>query len=263
MKHRGFRISRSRSKRSPVRSPAWPEAGVVQPKPTATLHLFVCVHDAALTPRAIVDDLRTRSSRSRCRDHVHVVASLPEVGDRKTDRKQLKQQLREPRILMIAPALGQSLLAKVRLAALRVRPRGSRPPRPDAPRRPTPRRDRLLLAEGESTSRDRSGRARPRLRHRDLVPRRARRHHGDRRRRRADALRWTGEDERRDARGDGGRGAPVLLRVVDRRPTARRRGPAGGRAGPRAPSHQSGGCAAGATGDDRACRASSVSKKTR
>jgi long-chain acyl-CoA synthetase len=93
MKHRGFRISPLEIEEVACQVPGVAEAGVVQAESDGSLHLFVCVHDAALTPRAIVDDLRSRLEPIKVPDHVHVVNSLPKTANRKTDRKQLKQQL--------------------------------------------------------------------------------------------------------------------------------------------------------------------------
>jgi amino acid adenylation domain-containing protein len=93
MKHRGFRISPLEIEEVACQVPGVAEAGVVQAESDGSLHLFVSVHDAALTPRAIIEDLRSRLEPVKIPDHVHVVGSLPKTANRKTDRKQLKQQL--------------------------------------------------------------------------------------------------------------------------------------------------------------------------
>jgi acyl-coenzyme A synthetase/AMP-(fatty) acid ligase len=93
LKHRGYRISPLEIEEAACQIAGVSEAGVVQSDADGSLHLFVSLIDPALTATAIVADLRARLEPVKIPEHVHVVSALPKTANRKTDRKQLKQQL--------------------------------------------------------------------------------------------------------------------------------------------------------------------------
>jgi amino acid adenylation domain-containing protein len=93
LKHRGFRISPLEIEEAACQIAGVSEAGVVQSDSDGALHLFVCLHQPGLTARAIIDGLRSRLEPVKVPDQVHLVDALPKTANRKTDRKQLKQQL--------------------------------------------------------------------------------------------------------------------------------------------------------------------------
>jgi len=93
MKRRGYRISPLEIEEAACQIAGVSEAGVVQSEADGTLHLFVCLHQAGLTPHAIIEDLRGRLEPVKVPDRVHLVNALPKTANRKTDRNQLKQQL--------------------------------------------------------------------------------------------------------------------------------------------------------------------------
>jgi acyl-coenzyme A synthetase/AMP-(fatty) acid ligase len=96
LKHRGFRISPLEIEEAACQIAGVSEAGVVQSEADGSLHLFVSLQDPDLTARAIVDALRARLEPIKVPDHVHLLSALPKTANRKTDRKQLKQQLATP-----------------------------------------------------------------------------------------------------------------------------------------------------------------------
>ncbi len=93
LKHRGYRISPLEIEEAACQIAGVSEAGVVQSDADGSLHLFVSLTEPALTAAAIVADLRARLEPVKIPEHVHVVPALPKTANRKTDRKQLKQQL--------------------------------------------------------------------------------------------------------------------------------------------------------------------------
>jgi len=96
LKHRGFRISPLEIEEAACQIAGVSEAGVVQADADGSLHLFVALTDAAVTPHGIVADLRARLEPVKVPDQVHVVDTLPKTANRKTDRKELKQRLAGP-----------------------------------------------------------------------------------------------------------------------------------------------------------------------
>jgi acyl-CoA synthetase (AMP-forming)/AMP-acid ligase II len=95
LKHRGFRISPLEIEEVACQIAGVSEAGVVQSDDGA-LHLFVSLGDPTLTAHAITEALRARLEPVKVPDHVHLLSALPKTPNRKTDRKQLKQQLAAP-----------------------------------------------------------------------------------------------------------------------------------------------------------------------